>query len=1104
MTHRRAGAHAPRSIAALLALLLPLTAATLLAEPVAATAAEQAPADSTGAPKSASEVEAFDLAKESGERVEVIDLRTEYVETYANPDGSLTQKQFALPVWTRYDGIWRRTDDTVTKREDGTIGPTATFGITFSGGGDGPLVAMERGGKKLALSWPAKLPEPVLGENTALYPSVLPGVDLKLIAKVNGFAQHLTVTTPEAAANSALKSIKLGITTEGVTLDDTAGDQLLAKDSTGQVVFSAPKPKMWEQPEQPDDPVVERSASLAKSATSVKSVLLVDEPEPAPQQAPVAADVTANTLILTPDPALLASATQFPLVIDPVFTEGYREKWAVVYSDAPNGDFPNGAGWNSSNPADEPRVGYNGSGDLESFFAMNTNGLHGATIRSATFTARQTYSWGCSPSAAGPTELWTSRDIATTPTWNTRGTYWGYKLDARSFAHGNPTYCPGTEGVDFQSSALTAYVQDGADKDWDPLVFGLRVPDSYHGNVNSFKRFENNPVLEVDYNFEPVVRHSEAFEGNWAPGADGLKSVPCGGTIGNSGLAMTANVYDQDLGKVTAYFHVRDAANNNVPFPTNWQQVSNGSTAKVTVPSGVLSKAGTYSWQVYAQDEENTKSDPPTPWCKFTVDNEGPAEPVKVTRSDNNPFTVATPAREPLSVKLKHTATDLAGFCWRIDRPISVSSTPCEGSNWVPLAAGANEATITVVPIGWPESTLYVLAFDKAGNSSPTDGALDVTALHTVRADFVYPAGENPLPPFAKATKDLNGDLNGDGYTDMLAAEPGGGLRVYTGDGTGNVQGSIIGSSGWGGALIAHGGDFTNFVSPTDSVDGYEDAIVRLASGGLYLYAGNGQGAFTGRRDLKVPSRLGAAGWTVLQQIVAPGDLNKRTDTGYVKGNDLLGLECTRYTLDVCTRVSMRLYSGQTKAGDSSPNQNEAFNLDTPTEIAGPGGAGWLNHSIVSVADLNGDQIKDIVTRDSNSPSLYLHLGRITNGVYNVGGAVPEDIVYASAGWGPNSRILATGNGNVQGTVVNKTVTDDGTVIKYKVFQPKAGDELGDVWATTPADPDYLVNYTGSSGTTTTTCPSGCLLLYPGGPTGVKVPYLVGLGGWSTSIKNIF
>ncbi|MFI5760966.1 FG-GAP repeat domain-containing protein [Streptomyces sp. NPDC051563] len=448
----------------------------------------------------------------------------------------------------------------------------------------------------------------------------------------------------------------------------------------------------------------------------------------------------------------------------------------------------------------------------------------------------------------------------------------------------------------------------------------------------------------------------------------------------------------------------------------------------------------------------------------------------------------------------------------------------------MPLAAGAKEAVIKVVPILYPQSTLTVIAFDKAGNHSPTDSTKESTVLPTTRASFVYPTGKTPLSPAAeRPIMDRRGDLNGDGYPDMLATEPGGGLRSYTSDGTGHVTSSIIGASGWGKALIAHGGDYTNASSSTDVPDGYEDAIVRLDATpypnepnrkNLYLYPGNGQGALAGayRRVLPAPSRLGKEGWARLQQIIAPGDIDQRTDAGHLRGNDLLALECV-YDEGECTgNVSLRIYSGRTKV-DGSPNQNDPFGLladanepfelqANPADLDGPIG-GWGRMTVLAVGDQNNDKIMDIVARDKLNNDLHLYRGKMTNGVYSLeSGTAGQGDLYGASGWGDGTRPLLATSGNAQGAVVDKTVTDDdGTKLPYQEFQTKAGDEPGDLWATTPNDPDrnYTVKYVDSAGNPqTTTCPTGCLLFYPGGATSNKSPLLVGASGWSTSISGIF
>ncbi|MEU6291745.1 phosphotransferase [Streptomyces sp. NPDC046988] len=49
------------------------------------------------------------------------------------------------------------------------------------------------------------------------------------------------------------------------------------------------------------------------------------------------------------------------------------------------------------------------------------------------------------------------------------------------------------------------------------------------------------------------------------------------------------------------------------------------------------------------------------------------------------------------------------------------------------------------------------------------------------------------------------------------------------------------------------------------------------------------------------------------------------------------------------------------------------------------------------------------------------------------------------------------------------------------------------------------LDYTNDTGTSrSTTCPTGCLLFYRGGPTTHGKPKLVGLSGWDTVITNLF
>ncbi|MFD3662324.1 FG-GAP repeat domain-containing protein [Streptomyces sp. NPDC058659] len=1094
------------------AVVLPASAAVALPATSSAAAPSTAETETSPTPSALFEEVAFEEAAKTGKVIEILDRREESTEYFANPGGSTTRRSYGIPKWTRYDGMWRLTDAKLVRQSDGSVAPTApSFPITFSGGGDQPLATMAKKGKKLALTWPTALPEPVLDGTTATYSSVLPGVDLKLTAEVDGFAQHLVIHTPEAAANPALKSVELGLVTDGVTLTEGAGGKLQAKDGNGETVFSAPSPKMWEQPAVPAD---------ESSGTTSRTARLSAASEPVqPDSAPVNVDIRADTLTLTPDAELLASADQFPLVIDPVFSGGYREKWAVVYSATPNAAYPNGSGWNSSNPEDEPRVGFNDTGNTASFFAMNTNGLEGATINSATFAVMQTHSYVCEDSAAGPTELWSAGGIVeTTPTWNTQ--VWGDKLDSRTFAGGNNN-CPetaGDVGKDFFSEALKAFVQEAADKHWGTATFGLRPPASYLGNHNAYKRFRNNPVLEVDYNYEPVVTAKAAYEGYYVESGDGNVPVACGGRIGNSGISLTAKVKDQDSGQVTANFRVRNSSGTSLTFAPNENHdiVYGSGEATVTMQARNLPN-GTYTWTVYATDNEGTSSAVTAP-CSFSVDRIGPDKPVTVYDMDGTfagQSTDSYKARVPRQFKFTNPVSDVDGYCFAMDRPLSAASTPrCPNGTWVDAGTDAKHtATVTITPFDHPVSTINVIAYDKFGNRSPVANGDDQVNLTTTKPSFVYETNTNPVDN--KYVADRPGDLDGDGFADFVATDPDGKLWFYGGDGhLGSPEArEIAGYGGWTGALIAHRGDLKGMRSRDSVPDGYEDFLVRLPDNKLYVYPGNGVGTpwvYT-RKELGHPSQK--EDWRGLRQMLLPGNVDGKL------GNDLITVECIWDDVNLppekrkCVNARLILYSGNWIGGGSNGGQNQTapFNWGAPITL---GTGGWRDLTNLAVSDVNGDSYADLVARDPSDGTLYLYRGCVNDAVSCPGSAytfLPRT-VYGSGGW--NQRPYLASPGNTQGTLQNATVVEPASpdipgsvdvTHQYKRFIPTAGQEAGDIWATTPADPDTPVEYVDAAGIAKSIlCPSGCLLIYPGGKTSHGAPRLAGTAGWATTIRGIF
>ncbi|MET7760130.1 VCBS repeat-containing protein [Streptomyces sp. NPDC005389] len=116
------------------------------------------------------------------------------------------------------------------------------------------------------------------------------------------------------------------------------------------------------------------------------------------------------------------------------------------------------------------------------------------------------------------------------------------------------------------------------------------------------------------------------------------------------------------------------------------------------------------------------------------------------------------------------------------------------------------------------------------------------------------------------------GDVDRDGYVDLLARDKAGVLWLYKG--TGSFTGARFKTrvrigGGWGAyGRLAGGSDVTG--------DGRADLLARDAAGVLWLYKGTGSGTapFAGR------ARVGA-GWNAYDQIVVAGDLTDdgKTDT---------------------------------------------------------------------------------------------------------------------------------------------------------------------------------------------------------------------------------
>jgi hypothetical protein len=269
-----------------------------------------------------------------------------------------------------------------------------TVGMAFSGGGSVPLVSLDNAGKKLAYTWPAPLPVPVLDGDTATYRNVFPDVDLQMQADTDGYHQLLVVRTAEAAKNPALDQVKLGVQAQGLRLSESAGGGLEAVDeAAGGVAFEAPQPVMWDSAGSSGTQTAAKSAGgRAASADGAAGAADGLGPGDASAVAPIDVEVSADgsELHLTPDQNMLDDAgTQFPVFIDPQTDTPKAASWTMVsryWASSPqwrfNGDADAGVGycgWDYCAPYDLKRL----------FYQFPTSQFAGKTVLTATFVGHE-------------------------------------------------------------------------------------------------------------------------------------------------------------------------------------------------------------------------------------------------------------------------------------------------------------------------------------------------------------------------------------------------------------------------------------------------------------------------------------------------------------------------------------------------------------------------------------------------------------------------------------------------------------------------------------------------------------------------------------------
>ncbi|HEX5541518.1 MAG TPA: LamG domain-containing protein [Micromonospora sp.] len=545
----------------------------------------------------------------------------------------------------------------------------------------------------MTLAWPDRLPAPTVDAETATYAEVLPDVDLVVKATRTGFTHVLVVKTPQAAANPAVREIRL-VTGGDAELMSLPNGELRAV-ADGRVLAFAPAPTMWDS---------STPSPEAGAASVMGSPTEVDEPAQSSPEGPGDAAVTASVdvevtasgdLKLRPAPALLDSdASVFPLFVDPSWSTG-RNRWAYATSN------------NSTNDTTHARVGKSpDTGVLyRSYFEFPMSGVRGKYVHSAYVQMKLYHSWSCGDTY---THMFQTSSIASTP--RTKWALSHNKWMSSAASHANKgTGCKDSPQpdmiVNFTGNSVTSVIRTGAKDLWANVTVGFcacNANGEYESNTDRWKKFyPANAKLVVDFSSYPGQPHSLQ--------AAGVACATSGRTtIGTLTPTLSAIYPDADTAQsLSVSFEWLEIPSSGVygdstprkPAPPGLSVPANNRGTSATLSGVQPGKAYAFRTRATDPDPYNLTS-PWSPWCEFEPDTTVP--PVTVT--------IVTPPAgpgQPGTFKIESPATDVTKFRYGW----SAATTEVAATGTSPKSA-----TVTLTVPKYGNNILYVSAIDATLN----------------------------------------------------------------------------------------------------------------------------------------------------------------------------------------------------------------------------------------------------------------------------------------------------------------------------------------------------------------------------------------------------
>ncbi|UGS24994.1 LamG domain-containing protein [Microbacterium resistens] len=667
-------------------LLVPATAVTSVGSPVAAGSAP---------PLVSSEVatsSALQTAMATGEPVVVDELTTPTELTSAMPDGTLSREIATRPVRALKDDSWVPVDLTLVP-VDGWLEPSATaVPVRFSSGGTDVISQIRtESGEWVSERWTGGvLPAPVVDGDTATYPEVKPGVDLKLVATKTGLASIYVVKDETAAKSMELADLRTRV--EGAVLSRNPEGTIDADAPDGTELLSG-QPLWWDSSnggtyrepggEAPPLPVAHDVIGDGLSMDVAESVAIEEKREPLEE-------------------------IVYPIFVDPDWSTGQAASW---YTDRA---FPD-TSYLSAGASDVLRVGVYQEFMSDMFFQFPLSAMGGKNVLNAVLFTTQLAVVACNPG-----NIQSHHVISHPPgfTWNQEQS-WNLGWSAPIQQWGGPGCGSAPQQV---SWSVVDPVRSAAGNPDVQLAFTFT-----NGSEYSRRHYSRDALLVVNYNTPPDVPTDPVIIS--PPRTCGTAGDPA--VVGATDVTVQVNQTDPDGGNVDVNVHLYKASDLHNKVQDLHPGLGAQGPKRVTFTG--LTNGTTYVWNARGSDWINDGVGF-SPLCYFTVDTTKPPVPTVTTSATS--FQVGT----AVDVVLKGAA-GVAGYVYWVTPgqivspapsvPVDGTTTttaglpPCDGIvsasvRWA-CGNGATPVTVKVAPVD-SLSTLWVSAYDRAGNQSLARG----------------------------------------------------------------------------------------------------------------------------------------------------------------------------------------------------------------------------------------------------------------------------------------------------------------------------------------------------------------------------------------------